>query len=96
MSQEISKRTPVVVGNWKMNLSLADANALAQALVESVSTETSVEQVVHNDDRNKPTQHTRIPPEEQTSPFLCGRRLFLSDFYPATACMHRIYQQWRW
>ena len=32
-----------MVGNWKMNLSLTDASTLAQALVESVGSETSVE-----------------------------------------------------
>jgi triosephosphate isomerase len=34
----MSSRRPLIIGNWKMNLGLADAQALADALLEKLST----------------------------------------------------------
>lgn len=39
-------RTPLVIGNWKMNTSRAEAQALAGAIVSSVGAQTGVEVVV--------------------------------------------------
>ena len=39
-------RTPMMAGNWKMNKTIAEATALAQAIVAAVGTEDSVERVI--------------------------------------------------